>query len=812
MAPVTDFGWVAAAVAPWAVSPHPNFGVDRVEPHSLVGLITEFRQYEIEKHWPKMDEESPAWVREVLDALAGSTTTEHQHPSTVKLTQLSRDRQLSVGVRAACALYASVAWAEMEDPDSAIVLLSQILSDLRKQADTILASSGSFKLIIAILHLQLAVRLYEVNNYDSAKLELRQLHMALPSQTTKNYETFSISLGLQWSAKRLQLEILRLLKNNAIRLKSQMETFEGDSWVQVVRSVPTWIDIRSDWASAKRDNQYISDLLDLKTQSASGRQRIFSHNTGLEAGLSALLVSELSGDIGRIQKNRSDLGRVRIMEKTESTQAIFSYTEAIRLMRHSRDKEGLSAALSLGSTDWDARVLQNSMKSLVNRPRFPEYVRDIDLQVLESTVDLMSPSDLTAVLEAVWQYLELPRGSGLHSFSGEESCFKVLRQALAILEDHNHIADRMLLWVQASDSLYFSQASAVESVVSRLNTKSLDARVRTGWVDWATSISTGANDEVRRVARAVLRKLGHVELESLAEGLNESELAMEILQSESSTLDDALVRRLVPAFVSILGTAREQARSSYRTVGGIDQAELAVALAVRLKSAKLWKAIVDFVVDPAVNGNMKAAALERITNNLEAIPENVLYDLRIGWREFSESSRFAGLMDGEPFRHFPEAIRFAAKSKAAPGSLLLEQITDLASDSFPRSRIEAAKSARALSMENGDAEWALSLLLQLTRDSDSVVRAEAGQSLAALSYVECRLSALVTRRLMEMLGDPSVRLPLAIAHGLQIRVDDFPLPQGSEIHKKLVFISENHPSVIVQKAAGLAMKPKPAAN
>jgi|GEM_PF-6595522 len=798
---MTDFGWVAAAVAPWTVSPHPNFGVGSLHPYSVAALVTEFRHYEIEKHISRLEDPHPSWSSEVINQITLSTRAETQRDAACSLRELARREDLSPGARTAACLYASVAFVEQDDIESSIRLLTDVLESFQDVSE--LTAGASFRLTLGVLYLQRALRFYEIGMDTKAVEDLKTIRNILPTQRS-HFEEFEVSRGIAWSAQRVQLDVLRVVKSNSTRLKSRLENIEGDTWVQVVRARPGWIDIRTDWMGATRDREYIKDSLQALTQTSTGRETFSTSKASIEAGLAALLVAELSGDIGRIYSNRTELGRIRLLDQESPESIRFSRLEALRLLRHARDKDGLVAALVLGRTEWDATVLADAARVLMDRPSLLMRLTEEDIRVLASSVDLLASEDIPKAIEAVLNYLELPTNSSRKSFAGEDLAFRVLRESMSRVADHELVAARVANILPVSSRVIYSQAQSIESLVTRFDVDSLSEPTKKRWMTWAHDRQ--ADPDLSSLVRAIFRRMSPQTVNGLATTQRDIDLSLELLLSNPSPADVAtdLMQRIVDYCRKSLSEIRLEARKSARSVGGIDSGDLAVSIALYGHDDSLWQEIVEFLTDTVVLADSKADAVERLADNIDKVPSKVRESLMRNWSAIESSPRSVGFFANKQLRHFPEAIRLGATLGVSSSTVLLQSITDLASDDLSQSRIEAARSIRAIDTAvEGTSEWALSLLLQLTRDGDPVVRAEAAKSLAVLSATSSSLDLLVDRRLEDLLKETTIRTPLALMHGFQMCKEE--LAGKTRIVDLILAVSKTHPSATVRGAAQHAL-------
>jgi HEAT repeat protein len=122
-------------------------------------------------------------------------------------------------------------------------------------------------------------------------------------------------------------------------------------------------------------------------------------------------------------------------------------------------------------------------------------------------------------------------------------------------------------------------------------------------------------------------------------------------------------------------------------------------------------------------------------------------------------------------------------------------VAKLAGSSDSNARREAARTVGAVARVRADT-WLLALATQLSHDSEIVTRANAASGLALLSVARPELENLVSDRLIELLNEDGLLVPLFIMRALE--------PE-QRLPERVVFeierLSREHPSYRIRRAA-----------
>src|SRR5699024_10794838 len=125
-----------------------------------------------------------------------------------------------------------------------------------------------------------------------------------------------------------------------LSLKSQIEPFGGHTWMQVVQSRTSWVDMRMYLRSADRDEIVLRDTYERRID-ANSNTRHFGRITAQGAGYRSLILAELSAHLAYIRAEREKLGKVIILGHGDDPERV---REALRLLRQGRATNALQTA------------------------------------------------------------------------------------------------------------------------------------------------------------------------------------------------------------------------------------------------------------------------------------------------------------------------------------------------------------------------------------------------------------------------------------------------------------------------------------
>lgn len=750
--------WLVALLAPWTVSPHPNFRDDDVSGAAALALVTEMRDLSEGYDLPSKVGVAPGWRDSLIASASRALIIDTQAESIDELLQLAQAKDVPPGARAAAALYGCVALCEMERHAEAIDSILALLDDLEPAVDGRTKHSATQQIIIATLQLQLSARLTESCEFDEARNRVELTLKWLPTLRDASLQNFVVSDGISWSASTVQRDLIRSVTSHALSLKSYLEQIGGHTWVRVVRGRTNWVDSRRHLRSADRDEVVLRDAFERRIEANSNAVH-FGRISADAAGYRSLILAELSGHLGSMRGERESLGKVLILEQNDDPERV---REALRLLRQGRATKALQATITWIRAQGPSVSLVDDAVTVISRIERLGWCTEQDLMVLEGASDFLSPRQRNDAVSAALMFAGTPKMQREMSWSSWERLWKTISRLVPASGRNNDIASLAFDYIEGQEFLSQPITNTLARLVSSLEWNVVESDVSAKWMgltetiarDFDTSVLLDAIDEqIRGTVRSVPIEVGLERAAYLADaGLLEGDTGATVTELTSHLSE--LIRKEV-----------DDAAKGMMSLGGYQTANVAVAFALRFPSDVLWNDIVDHLLDTRVDINLKNHAVDRIAENVIGLPSNVSTRLTGGIQQLLASERHAGIFEQAGSSSFSEAIRLSAALRATPRSELLETILRLTTAGV-KDRIQAAKTI-PFGMSKNDATWGHALLLQLSHDPDPSVRAAAGQALVRSLSATSDLGDAVYARIVSLLQSDGIKVPLAVLHAVQ---------------------------------------------
>ena len=399
--------WVVASIAPWTLAPHPNFSDDIPRPESLLALIADLRLNEVDRYTPKV-ETFPSWAERLISAANASLISETQESASITLQELVSDDDLPLGARAAAALFSAVVLAELDQRADAI----RILTEADSQTQPL--SSDSARLIRCVLRQQRALRQLEHGRVETAVEDATFVVESIDRISSEGFDSFSASPSLAWSYQQIQQDIADVTSRRARRLLSMLAPLSDNSWVDLVRARPAWLDVRADrrvtpGLEASLNSQF-EDLL--RATSRSIGWAIEDPILGpIDAGL---LNAELAGDVGDARSLRGLSGRARMLRVYRNVDElpVAIVADGIRLLRQARDRKALDSSLQLLRSNGPIAALQQAARRVLTSYARSRETTRFDLAVLLYAADVLTADERQTAITAAQGYLRQEREPG----------------------------------------------------------------------------------------------------------------------------------------------------------------------------------------------------------------------------------------------------------------------------------------------------------------------------------------------------------------------------------------------------------------
>lgn len=784
-----NLGWLAATLSPRDVALHPDFD-DRNNPSApgylavvVLGEDWRFRYMHPEDSLEVTDSPDPA-IRYVEHTLSGETLAQGLRELSGELlhkkpTDTARDCSL--------ALLACCAAAELDDYDTCLALLE---AQLRWTAR---AKDPDGRLIQAVLQQQKGLRLRDSGRpYQQASATSLQL---LDNLNVGTCTPFKLSSSVARSYTNTLAEIVTATRDAAYSLLSSPES--EAAWSKLVpshrerlRAQDVEYLLNVDRRTATIYSDFVAQLFERRFQ---GTQTWIIGGPRVPDLFYSTLALELLGH-GAVYQARRELARLRFVE-SPLTGDYSQLGDGLRLLRQAAAKKDLEVALRLLRASGPLGGLSEDSRRVLQFRLQPERLRSVELRVLEGAAELLTQSEAGMGLQAIVASLAAGAPPNL---PGEweldilriEIAWRAAASLANTAGQQNSIAELLYSEMVSVDGEDHLRDSAIARAVRNLEWDSVDQGIKARWRDWlihngekmpatmsvAASIMTGVVTPTRD---------GSLDFDNLATQLNAA--------MRGERVDPDIIETAIPLVREALVDTRESAARGVYSFGGIVVADIAAGLILYANVVELWVDLADFLNDTVVPRMHRSAAFERLANEAPELPPEARERFVDRASDVLDTPDHA--LESSSITPYPEALRFFGRLGIISDVRTLDLTARLTGMSR-YGRQEAARTIATLS-RSMSSPWLLALAFELSHDEDSEARAYAGRCLAQLAGSSPTLADSSRGRLLELLNEDGLLIPLFVLRGLQALGSSMP----TEIRTHIQGMSENHPSRMVRLQA-----------
>jgi hypothetical protein len=580
--------------------------------------------------------------------------------------------------------------------------------------------------------------------------------------------SFPVSKGVRWRSSHTLRTILEELRWVAdIHIANSKQDLLSRDWVRFVRAPAPRLGLQVRARAASGFEKYIADRFGAHTDSEP--LMLFMAEDPVETPVYAALIHyELLGATQHVREWRSTLARLRVLRQDAVSDEVWSRQDAIRLLRQADNSKALDAILRYSRAGGPLAALSADALQIIESRLQPWRLRRVDLAVLSAAAHLLTSEQASNALNAVLDYIAAgapsPRGRWEAASLRLESAWRAAVELSGPAEQLDQVASALLSAARQAPGTDELLVSALSRAARDIEWESVAPSTREEWGGWLTGSSSPVG---AAMTDTVGPQLG-LDIEKPNDGAWPLARAASMLnrffrsgvvpsEQDRHALEGEVIRQL--------RHVRDDAALGAYSGGGLSVGDIAAGLALHFKMPNLWRPLAEFLVDMRVNREDKAAPLDRLSQPLASVPQEV-----VGIVASALDGLLAAVGPG-PFdggiTPFPAALRFAAAHSLLTAEELLGHLSKLCGSGNAGSRVEAARTLAFTADFGEDTDWIFVMGLLLTRDSDPLVRAESGRCLAGLLHRDDRHRALVDQRLVEMLSEDGLLVPLLVLRGLR---------------------------------------------
>ncbi|MFD1964182.1 hypothetical protein [Pseudonocardia alni] len=791
--------WIAAALAPRDIAPHPNFMSSEIaDGPSIFALITSLHLKEIDRldstqnsirSGPddRLSSTDRRIVRTCTEAVLSSTSSQGCEALAILLDELEQGdaaRYVALGL-----FYVMIA-CDLGQYDRAFSRLTKVRQAISKGVD-----HADLRLLNAIVDQQIAFRKFDLSREDfgkgDAESALDSLTKVDPSRITK----FQTSEGVSWDSQSTISAIASSIRSCAGRLISACADISDNSWADNVRARPSFNHLRQDRRTV---DGYRSNLKEaFNSTIGSTAVRFASSDFGDSDLYSSLIFSEMNGDISA-RGRRTDLAVLRFLSSVESSESRWLRTESLRLFRQARNGKMLRSVVRFTRANGPLACLREASEELLREPEEYSLIDQASLALLEGAATTLEQSTADVAVARLLRSMEHPPPSRPRSWQADssraEEVWKATAAVASVANQTSEIAQVALNQVtdlmNPDELLERAYARSLRS----LDWSSVEDHVKDRWIAWMSH----AGDSCLLIQDALRPYL----LGRFMESDQSTATTRSPIDTVALSLNDYLVHQVeIPSGVYVTGVTlirerlasiRQKARQGVHSMGEYSYADIGVGLAISGTEPALWHDLAEFFTDPLVSREDKAPALDRVARSTE-VPDSFVRTLR----DASDSLLRSPASHFSPGPSvFPAALRALTALSAIEDSTILRYCLEIVASSDSLARVEAARTLTTLARRQSSPEWTTVFALQLSADRDAGTRAEAARSLTLLSARNRDADSSVNDRIVELLRADGLTMPILMLDA----ISESGSTSGAVIHQ-LSTLATDHISVLVRDRA-----------
>jgi hypothetical protein len=678
--------------------------------------------------------------------------------------------------------------AELDDYDTCLKVLD---AQLRWSAG---GYTPDDRLVQAVLLQQKSLRLRDAG-YPHEQASVSSLER-LVDLRVRECSPFDLGPGVSWSYTETLEQIVLAIRDAAyslipvLRRQAELPPVVP-KWQDIVRTPAAEQLLRIDRDRASTYSNFLSQVFAQRFQS---RARTVGGPPRPDLFVSTLAL-ELLGH-GRVYEARKELAQLRLVQASPPDD-YSALDDAVRLLRHSVSKTELDLTLRWLRAGGPLEALSGDARRVLQMRRQPERLRTVELRVLQAAADLLTPSEAALGLQAIMTSLEaggppdLPGQSELYAVRLETAW----RTAVSLADTSgrmNDVAQMLFNEVQSVASKDELRDRAIARALADVEWDDVDADVRQRWINWLSLDS----DILPTTVDVLSSSLGDATTPRRVAPLELGTVAIQVNAAMQGTmLDQNLVQEAVSLVRESLSDIRRSAAEGSYSGGGLSPADIAAGLILYAGAHELWADLVDFLTDSSVQRDDSAPAFERLARETTDIP--------VAARDRFQAAALALLATrvqffGPAVVPYPAALRFLGVYGLIDEEQAFDFTARLAGMEGGEARQEAARTVAILS-RTISSPWLLAFAIQLSHDADVEVRAHAGRALARLGSSSTSLAKLSSSRLVALLHEDGLLVPVLLLRGLEEMAESLTLP--NDVLRQVERMSEDHPSRAVRRQA-----------
>ncbi|BCN83519.1 hypothetical protein RE0356_21600 [Prescottella equi] len=505
---------------------------------------------------------------------------------------------------------------------------------------------------------------------------------------------------------------------------------------------------------------------------------------------------------------RRQLAQTQVIDALPTLNGIDA-ADTLRLFRHSGNDTDLDLLIQHIQSAGPLEALVRDARQILRTRRTRTTLRPGEMKVLGKAADLMSAEEAFDALNVVLTVIEDggPVSAPGHWQAASTRNEDALTAAVALGNSSNApgiVASRLIHLVNPallSDELW---DTTVSRCIRGLDWNTVPKYVQNDWVSLARDLQSAGIGS--HSASSIFESIDPPAIEdsdieispngsfpSLRSAVDAANL---FLRNDTQFPEDILNAACDTAVDAMQQVRDECADGTAYSHRALQPAELAAALVEQPGGHRIWESLLEFLFDSNIPRIERTRALDRLVARRPFLQSELISkytQLALSAIERTDPFGFTG---DSSLRPYPAALRFAHAFGFITDRQAFVYAARLSSNAERVARAEAAKTISALTAIEPN-EWALPLALQLSYEPDARVKTQIAQALSNLVRSAPEIAQLASDRLVELLDEDGIAIPLAVLRGVN-NLDQAP----TKVQAKVRELGFSHPSRRIRIRAG----------
>jgi hypothetical protein len=464
--------------------------------------------------------------------------------------------------------------------------------------------------------------------------------------------------------------------------------------------------------------------------------------------------------------SRKNLAMMRILSSTPRLLRA-DMSDCIRLLRHSGSENELVMLLNRLTRGGPLDALASDTRQIVHKKSRGADLRTFDMFVLQAGADLLSEGEASDTLDDVLTAIAAGGpsvGPGRYQV-GSKRQLSAWMAAAALGEvagASSIVASRLLATIRSNPNVDDLWDLTFAQIIRRIDWTTVTQAVSEEWQHYAREHLASRTETIQALQQQLKMYSDPTDIDE--RGPNVIDDIADLLDRAFRTETDiqpGVASRLFERMQERLDNIQKNAVGGSYAGYAISHIELAALLfnhVVDDLPAK-WRYLLAFLTDNRLPRSDRTLGFEVLSDTRHRIPDDIADEYRLKIASSIESRDIPWMAPDISLTPYPAAIRFAFRHRLISNDDAFIYVTQLLSSGIPAATEEAARTISSFA-QSSQQDWIQTLGIQLSLDPNPTVRAQVLRALAALADSSSPTQSLATTRIIDLLGDDGIVVPL----------------------------------------------------